>query len=232
VVTAKFDIPKLEKSLKKAAKKFGDTTAQAVTRWGIQVCRELAVSTQVYGKSKTRDKQISAIIADAYNVLLVTDGNVGSRNKRGLFSPEEVNDWIDLNRTRRRARTAKLPHSERKYCTRTVFDAAIKIRSVRAGMAKGGWLGVGMDLAKGQTGAQRINIGKNFLGYAQKHSAFGEGNPARTGWTPRAVLHNQSAHSASNYVLSNSEREKAIGWGLKKTLTWYRTALRKSLEKP
>jgi hypothetical protein len=232
MITAKFDIQKLEKSLKKTAKQFGDTTAQAVTRWGIQVCRELAVSTQVYGKSKTRDKQINSIYAGGYAVCLVKDtGRVSGRNKRGLFSPEEVNKWIDENKGKN-GRTKKLPHSERKEVTRAVFEKAMKIRMGLAGIAKGGWLGVGMDLAKGQTGAQRINIGKNFLGYAQKHSAFGDGNPARTGWTPRAVLHNQSAHSASNYVLSNSEREKAIGWGLKKTLTWYRTALRKSLEKP
>jgi hypothetical protein len=73
VIKAKIDRPQLEKSLKKFAKLFGETSAQAVVRWSVQTCRELAMETQAWGKVQTKKKQEGAILADAYNVLLVVD---------------------------------------------------------------------------------------------------------------------------------------------------------------
>jgi len=70
VIKAEFDMQKLESSLKKASKAFGDTTTQAVARWSVQTGRELAAETQAWGKGKAaKDKQGFAIEADARRVI-------------------------------------------------------------------------------------------------------------------------------------------------------------------
>ena len=229
MISAKIDRPKLERSLKSAAKKFGETTKQAVVRWGVSTCRDLAVQTQVWGTSKTRVKQEGAILSDALNCIY-TRPNVGASNKRGLFTPQDVNDWIEINRTRRRARVAKLPISEKRVCTPEVLKAALKIRNARAGMAKGGWLGAGKSIAAKQTGMDRINIGKNFLSYAQKHGSKGNAKVGTSLFNPIAELHNGWAHTASKHVLSSRGRNEAIAFGLKKTLTWYKKSAKKALD--
>ena len=244
---AKFDMPKLERSLKRFAKDFGETNAQAVVRWSVQACRELAMETQVWGTKNTRGIQEGAIFADSLNVLLVVDSlqssgrgyratNQGkvyhvSRDKACL-SAEEVNDWIELNRTRRRGRTARLPVYERKACDKRTHTAAMKIRYKRAGMAKGAWLGAGADIARAQTGMDRMAIGKNFLSYAQKHSKWGSARPSLTGWKPFAEITNRTAHSADKNVLTRGGKDRAVAWSLKKTLAWYKKAVKRLNQKP
>lgn len=233
--------------MKRFAKDFGETSSQAVVRWSVQTCRELAVETQAWGKQakKTKDAQRGAMIADAYNVLLVAERAI-PRNKsyqcintKGIFyaskskfleSASEVNNWIELNSTRRSARTAKLHPKDRKVCTRKTFDKAMRARLKRAGIAKGGWLGAGQDIAKAQTGQGKINIGKNFLGYAQKHSAFGDSKKPRDGFTPAAFVTNKASHISKDYVLKRSAYDKALKFGMKATLRWYAKAVR-SLDK-
>lgn len=94
-------------------------------------------------------------------------------------------------------------------------------------MAKGGWLGAGQQIATAQRGTDRINIGKNFLGYAQKHGRFGSARKPVAGWKPTAEITNRVRHSADSGVLSPAQSKQAIEWGLKKTITWYRAALRR-----
>jgi hypothetical protein len=249
VIEAKFDIPKLESSLKKARAALGDTNKQAVTRWAVQVGRELAGSTQVYGKTGTRQKQQWAIENDARNVIFPVDSMRPSKTgktvratfegksfnwskSRVLNNESEINDWIEMNRTRRRARTAKIPFSEAAICTLAVFNKAMKTRFARAGMAKGGWLGASNQAAGMQTGAQRMGIGKNFLSYAQKHGKFGSATLQRgDGFKPIAALHNKVSHSSSPHVLSKAEISKSIGFGLRATIKWYRSAAKKALDK-
>jgi len=239
-------MPKLERSLKRLAKDLGDNNAQAIARWGVQTCRELAKSTQAFGDKKTRQVQEGAITSDAYNVLLVVDSlrstgkgyrveNKGKfytvSGRKVLKSPDEVHDWIELNRTRRRGRTARLPVEERRVVVRSVFKAGMKKRLALAGLAKGGWIGAGQDIAAAQKGTDRINIGKNFLGYAQKHSAFGKSTHPQPGWSPSAKLTNKASHVSSNHVLKSSHIESAVQWGLRKTITWYQSALRRQNQK-
>lgn len=241
MISAKIDRPKLERSLKSAAKKFGETSAQAVTRWGVQVGRELAFSTQAYGNrkggrpkssykpgEKIADKQINSLMAGAMNVLLIAP-KVGATNRKGLFSAGAVNSWIESNRGNR-GRTKKLPLEQRMVCTQAVFDAAFKQRVALAGIAKGGFLGAGMAIAKHQRGQDRISIGKNYLGYAQKHSGRGSAVPARNGFFPVAKLINSSAHSASSWVLSKAKSSAAISKGLRNTIKWYNKAAKKALD--
>lgn len=248
MLKAEIDRPKLEKSLKKFAKKFGETNAQALVRWSVNACRELAFETQVWGKTQTRQKQEGAILADAYNVLLVVDQakpagrsfRVTNQGKtysvaadKVLTSADDVNDWIEINRTRRRARTAVLPVTERKVVDAQIFKQAMRARFTRAGMAKGGWLGAGQQIASAQVGQDRINIGKNFLSYAQKHARFGDAKKPRAGFRPFCEITNRVAHSSDKNVLTAAAPARAFAWSLKKTVKWYSTALRKlDKEKP
>jgi hypothetical protein len=242
VISADIDRPKLERSLKRFAKEFGETNAQALVRWSVNACRELAVETQVWGKTKTKAKQEGAIISDAYQVLLVVDeltatGRGYKSTNQGktyyvsahqvCLSAEDANDWIEINRTRRRARTAHLPISERKVCDRSVFKKAMKGRSARAGMAKGAWLGAGQEIARAQKGQERVNIGKNFLSYAQKHGKFGSAIKPRGGWKPFCEISNRVAHSSDKNVLTAAAPGRAFAWSLKKTVKWYSSALRR-----
>ena len=237
MIKAEFDIPKLQRSLKSAAKNFGESSKQAVVRWGIQTAREMAVETQAWGKSKTKGIQEGAIFADALNVFLVIDARNPvaqkrkAQRKKELVTPEDINAWIEINRTRRRGRTAVLPVEEKKEVTSSNLLKALKVRNAKAGMAKGGWLGAGMDIAKAQTGQGRINIGKNFLGYAQKHKARGSSRKPMNPWKPVGILINSSSHSASKHVTRPEAYQKAIGFGLRKTIQWYRKAAKQSLDK-
>lgn len=248
MIEAKFDMAKLERSLKKASKAFGDSNKQAVARWSVQTGRELAVSTQVYGKSGTRQKQNFAIEADARRVIFPVDelrpsktgrsvhykwnGRSGNWSQsRWLRDESAVHEWIEQNRTRRRGRTAKLPFTELAICSKEVFAKAMKTRFARSGMAKGGWLGAANKAATFQRGAQKINIGKNFLSYAQKHGSKGSAKlNDGAGFQPLATLENRAAHVSSPHVLSKTEIAKSIAFGLRKTINWYRKAAKQALD--
>lgn len=242
---SQIDKPKLEKTLKAFAKKFGDTSAQAVIRWSVNACRELAFETQVWGKSQTKGKQEMAMMADAYNVLVVVDelrrGKTGitATNQgrkygvpadRAIWDIVGVNDWIEQNRTRRRGRTSKLPISERNIVSRQIFQKAMRERNKRAGMAKGGWIGAGQTIARAQHGIAKVNIGKNYLSYAQKHESYGTAEKPASGWRPFSKLTNKLAYSSDKNVLTTGGAKRSIDWSLKKTVKWYGMAM-KELDK-
>jgi hypothetical protein len=89
MLTAKFDLPKLAASVKKAGKAFGDTNRTAIARVGVQICRELAVSTQVYGKGGAKKKQQNAMLLgicfwrEAPETAVGADRRAGKRGLRG-----------------------------------------------------------------------------------------------------------------------------------------------------
>ena len=149
-------------------------------------------------------------------------------NDRVLSSPDEINDWIEVNRTRRRRRTAKLPNDVKKFCTTAHFKKALAVRNARAGMAKGGWIGAGNEIARAQDGANKETIGVNFFKYAQKHSHFGSAKRPKDGWRPYAGITNNVAHSRE--ALSKGSQSKAIAFGLRKALKQYKRAV-KALDK-
>jgi hypothetical protein len=234
MITAEVDMAKLQRSLRSASKGFGESSKQAVIRWGVQTAREMAVETQVWGKSKTKGKQEGAMLADAFKVLAVIDGKrfrkSAKRRKRELVTVEEISAWIDENQNPATGRTRKLPIEERKEVTEANFKKAMRARFKRAGMAKGGWLGAGQEIARAQTGQGRINIGRNFLGYAQKHSKFGSAKKPINPFKSIAELRNTVRHSSASDVLGSGASQKAIIFGLRKTTQWYRKAAKASLD--
>jgi len=226
-IKATIDRPALEKSLKKFAHRFGDTSAQAVVRWSVQACREMVFETQPWGKREVRKRQEAAIYQDALNVVLAVERLPKSKggNKRHLASPAELIAWMDENRAKGK-RTRRLPVEQRKICSTRTLKAAVRDIMTRAGIAKGGFLGAGQKIASAQTGPDKFSIGKNFFGYAQKHMAFGDAKRPTAGFTPRSTLRNRARHTGTDYVLKKSAITKAVNFGLKKTVKWYEKTLR------
>jgi hypothetical protein len=242
------DMVKFEKSIERFSKQFGDSNEQAICRWGVQAARELAVVTAVFGgrgrgssAAQSRKRQLDAIWKDALQIILAVDAvtrtakgwkvsNQGKTyyisSRQYLSSPAEINQWIRINRTRRRRRTAKLDVIEKKVALRKNVEKAVRERHKSSGEAKGGWLAAGKSLAQKQTGAQRITIGASFLGYAQKTRATGSGTLKKGVFNPSAFLTNNVPHSSDKSVLSANQAQKAIDGALPNTLKWYRSALR------
>ena len=228
MIRAEIDRQRLERSLRDFARRFGDTSAHAVARWGVQVCREMAFETQPYGTKQVKKKQEGAIFADVYKVIHVIQRIPrGTRNERILHDPQSVCEWMDSNRGEGR-RTKSLSPAEKKMATPKTIKQAVKLKMAKAGIAKGGFIGAGMEIAKAQRGADRINIGRNFLSYAHKHAEeFGDAVKPRPGFTPTAILKNKAAHTSLDYVLKRTASAKAIEFGLKKTIKWYASAIRR-----
>lgn len=242
MITAKLDTNKLTRSIKGYTKKLGVSQSQAVIRWSIAICRELALSTQVYGKTKTKQKQQGAILKDAYNCLIVVD-RLKKNKKKGftafskgktfgvaenyaLQEEKSVNDWINTNKKKGK-RTNFLPRNQKKTCDNKTFKAAMKQTFARIGLAKGAWIGAGNDIARAQSGSDKQTIGKNFLAYAQKHASMGSANKPQNGFKPVAKITSRIKYSNLDYVLKGSQIKKAISFGLKKTTKFYAMILKR-----
>lgn len=236
MINAKIDMRKLERSLKRAAGRFGETNKQAVVRWGVESCRQLAFETQVFGNGGAKKKQTDAIKLGMIQVLDIRPAREFNRMmKRGtarnpLTSPKAISEFVDSKRGSK-GRTKKLPWAERGTCKKADFTKAVTMRSKLAGIAKGAWLGAGIDIAKAQRGTQRISIGKNYMAYAQKHSTFGASKKPVPGFHPVAALINKAKHSASKNVMSRSGINEAIAKGAKRAATWYRREAKEALDK-
>lgn len=225
-VDAKFDMAELTSSLLRFGKKFGETTNQAICRWSVQTCREMAFQTQIWGRSQTQKKQHAAIWQDVWNVVYrVQNIPRGSKSDKFLHSADEILQWMKDNPGKGK-RTKWLPIEQRKASTMPIIRKAIKMKLYMSGMAKGGWIGAGNDIARHQKGTHREKIGKNFLGYAQKHARFGSAKKPSRRMKPYALISNRVGHTVLPYVLSNSADKKAIRMGLKNTLKYYKRAIR------
>ena len=225
-LTMKVDTATLEKSLTRARKAFGESTDQALYRWGVQVARELAGVTQAYGKNKSlRDVQSKAIYKDAMNVCRLVTSNPQLKNGQQCF------EWIERHRTRKRRRTPVISEQEKKTVTAEILNQGLVEKFKRIGMAKGAWLGAGIELEAKQHGTEKINIGKNFLAYAQKWRHLGNAIIGRKIFSPTLVLENNVKHSASSEILPDPRKKTTVKRALINTLKWYDKATTAKLKK-
>ncbi len=72
----------------------------------------------------------------------------------------------------------------------------------------------------------RVNIGKNYLNYAQKFGSYGSAKRPIAGFSPFAKMTNSVRYSKDTHVLAPSATKHAINWGLQKARNWYRTAVK------
>ena len=210
-LTGKLDLAKLTSGLEKYSKQVGETGRDATARWSVQLCRELARQTQAWGtdRAKSYEKQVNAIYKDFLNILIVVP-YARPNNKRYLSSHTAILEWLELNRTRRRARTPSLQHSEKKLCTQTDFNKAVEVKVARAGLAKGGWLGAGIFIAGEQSGLDRIQISRGYIPWAYRNTHLGRGSMDKTPHHPTASLANNAKYTVSDYVLAQTNIDRAI----------------------
>ena len=260
MISADIDLKELERDLLKMAADFGEANETGIARWGVAVARRLIGSTQPVADAKdnpsgktSRQKQEGAMKTDYHRVCIVLNDPQFTRRimrkqltgiklkgidwkfspQQNITTPQGLNDWLELNRSGPRARPPKagLPNGRMCVTTERVMKAALRIRKIRAGKAKGGWIGAGIGIARFQRMGSRITIGKNVANYAHKHSRGGLGTVNRSTWTPEGTLKNMFGHVSNEQVLKKSDIDKAIIDAGRNTITWYEKAMQGRLNK-
>lgn len=223
VVTAK---------LRRLAKEFGDTNEQAIARLAVSCARNLAFETEPWGKKGTKAIQEASILQGIKKIVrIVTPAKMEQlkRTRRAhlIQSGQELNQHIESLRAEG-GLVPSIPHANLVRVTEATVKKCFTIRRKLAGMAKGGWLGAGIKAAQMQTGGDRIAIGKNYLGYTQKHAHFGSvffrGGTMSTRY---AILKNAVAHTGKRSVLPADKENRAKDQAVYNLERWYRIAIRK-----
>lgn len=218
------DTRKLKHDLERWSKMVGETGEQAVARYGVQVCRGLARQTSVWGLGNVPLEKQKRAIEIGLRCVTSVRNNVETSHFRALNSAGEVVAWVQRNRKGRFRKYSKLlPVSERKWASRAVFQQALRMMHKMAFIAKGGWIGAGMDIAKQQAGLDRINIGKNYLPQAAAHVGFGKARMNNNNpHNPFAFLDNNAAHTKSSWVLSQSKIDREMKFAERAVITRYK----------
>lgn len=243
ILKSDFDEAAMLKKLKKLSKSYGESQEQAVKRWGVQTCRDLAKYTQVFGSKPGMHKK--TMLKDGSNVIFTHKGKAKATrtgkgysfeingrhsyasNDRYLRSEDEVIRWINQNRTAANRRTIKLPPAQRKVCTEALFKRAINRKyKATAGMAKDGWLDAGEQISKRQKGKNPSRIGKGLMKFSRKPVKLGSAKEGTRLFKSFADLINKLSYSKKSHVLSTSNKRKAARDGAINTLKWYKKAIK------
>jgi hypothetical protein len=242
----------LMRQINRRAKQFGESNQTAVARWGVATCRELIKDSQVWGTgSKAKKKQEMAMFKDANRAIFsvtepalvrkvknktirratINGQTVDFTQDRILSTTEEITKFIESHRSLKNARVPKLSITLKGIASARDVNNAVKQKSKSAGKAKGGWIGGGLEIGRGQKEGSRITIGKNFAGYAHKHANLGKGYVIKSMWSPSGVLRNKVPYVSSDYVLKKNDIIQAVNQGGKRTRSWYNSALKAKLAK-
>ena len=243
VLKSDFDEAAMLKKLKKLSKAYGESQEQAVKRWGVQTCRDLAKYTQIFGSKPGMHKK--TMLKDGLNVIFTHKGtakasksgksmvwkfkgkSAGVQRSRYIDSEDEVIRWINQNRTAANKRTIKLPPAQRKVCDEALFKRAINRKyKATAGMAKDGWLDAGEQISKRQKGKNPSRIGKGLMKFSRKPAKLGSAKEGTRLFKSFADLINRLPYSKKSHVLSTSNKRKAARDGAINTLKWYKRAIR------
>lgn len=252
MIGARLDDRGLARQINRLAADFGESNESAIARWGVATCRRLIIANQSWGDGKdAKKKQEDAILKDANRAVyaisrnnklvrrikqrsltgLVIDGELALFTPaRNLTTPEEVNAFIELNRNSK-GRVRRLNSQSKGIAPATIFNAAVRIRKKRAGVAKGGWIGAGIAIGKKQRKGSRITIGKNVAGYAHKYKSGGQAAIKRSVWQPEGSITNNIPYVSTEHVLRSSDSIKAINDGGKLTIKWYEKAMQSKLKR-
>lgn len=252
MLTANVDTIGIARKIRVLAKDFGETNESAICRWGVATCRDLAKRTQAWGDdTKAKQKQIDAIKKDANKAVFVVDrktyvNGVSSGKLSGLVingelvtftpdrvlkTPQEVVDFIDVNRTNRQGRVPTMKRNMKGITSRPAYNGAIRIKAKKAGQAKGGWIGAGKAIGSKQRKGSRITIGKDVAGYAHKFQTGGTATLQRDVWNPIGKIINNVAYVSTDYVLKKSDAAAAINQGGRMTIKWYESAIAAKLKR-
>lgn len=239
-LTAKFDSVKLQKF----RRDFGESSNEALIRIAVAAGKEAAVLTEVKGKSKK--KQIDSIITGARINVVSLDAKQFNRlaalrrpsfrfhnqwvtldSSQLLRNQGEIHSFLEDNRDSR-GRVKRLPPSRKAICKRADFNKVLVRRKRLAGIAKGSWLSAAKRAARfSRKSAQPPKVGKNFITWAQKHdlgtARFHSSILSRS----FVLLISKASHTRYPSIFSRNSASVAIRRGWKKTVTWYRAAIRR-----
>jgi len=228
-VNVKVDMGKLQKTLKKMSKTYGDNHEQAVARLAVATGRQMAIETQAFGANSRKQQEGAIEVGMNVCVFAVTESRYKSLSKskdKSQFmlvpSVAELDAELEKRRNKKGWVTVKKPTI---YVKKNVFGQTLKLRKKRAGKAKGAWLGAGEKAAAKQKGNDRISIGKNFMSYAQKFSRRGNARFSGMLLSKKfCTLVNTYYHAQLKRVVSASARINAVRIATEKTLKWYKKA--------
>jgi len=235
--TTDIDLNALQRKLNATAKEFGDTQEQSTYRWGVFTAREVALQTQVFGRSGKLQKM--AMTKDASNVLFSHEGAAKGKGKsltakfqgkeqnfsrtRYFETVEQVIAWIDQNRTLAYKRTKKLAPENKKVCSDKVFKAAInKKYKESAGLAKDSFADAGDDIGRRQKGSDRASIGASFLKWARKPTNLGTSKSKSRGGKNESELVSMVDYTKTTNVLDKGDIKKSVIIGARKMITYYK----------
>lgn len=239
----KFDEASMRRKLKKVEERYENNQAQAVKRWGVMTCRELAKYTQIFGSKPSFHK--ATMFKDALRVIYTHEGTskstasgrsisfkvLGVRrtttNDKYMMSEAAVIKWIDQNRTGKHRHTVRIPPNKKKACSNALLRRAINRKhKLTSGMAKDGWLDAGEQIAKGQRGDKPDKIGLKLMKFARKPARLGSVKEGSRGMKSFGILTNKVSYVSSSNVLSAANKKKAIRDGMSKTMKWYKHAIK------
>lgn len=223
------------------AHKVGETTEQATVRYGVAAARGLATETQPKRSTAgSRKKKAAAQMRRVIEPMGARDFSKLSKSKnprakmdgqwvsvdRGRLIEGDRNVWRVIEANRQRGMTRKLKREDRFICKQSDFNKVATRRAKLIGAAKGAWLGAGKDISRMQEGMDRNTIGKNFLGWTQKHSSKGTGRKVGRGHDTTAQLTNNTTGAAKNSGLSVSGIKKAIFVARRSVFQYYAKRLK------
>lgn len=220
----------------------GETTEQATIRLGVAVARNLAQETNPQRSTASKRKKAAAATmrrvvepmpARHFNKLkkqtrprVKLEGRWVEIPRAHLLEGEsEIYRTVERNRVM--GRTRALPREQRYVCKEADFNRVVRKRAQLWGVAKGSWLGAGMEIGRRQKGLQRNTIGANFLAWAQKHAGKGSGRQDGRDHETTVTLTSRTAGAASAKGLSVAGAHRAITRARKALFAYYKAELRR-----
>jgi len=242
VIVYRADTEKFRRTLKGYGRRFKDSNWQLTCRLAVSVARELAVLTEPRGKGKKAI--VAAIEADARRAVVplsartfqaarrrgrIWDGRQYVAVPADRFLEDEDAVWRAIEVARGRGgRVRKGLTGGPAVTRRPVFLRVLRKRRKLAGIAKGSWLGAGMEAARFQRGAARLSIGRNFMSWAQKHARFGRARRRRRGWRAGIELVSLARHTRRREIFPVGVEDEAVARAFRNTANWYRRALKEA----
>jgi hypothetical protein len=236
-------------SLDRFAHRVGETTEQATVRYGVAAARSLAEATEpkrstVKSRRKSTEvfmrRVVMSMNGNTINKLMKNGGGriritkSGSKGSewstigvdRIITNANALWRWIESNRVGGKTKDLSAK-TQKRVCSKTVFDSVAKRRSGLWGAAKGAWIGAGMDIARRQAGLNRISIGKNFIPWVKKHAPKGSGRQTGRDHDTAVLLTNNTTGAAKSTGLSIADIQSALNKARRAVWSYYAGELRR-----
>ena len=235
------DVSDVGEKLHMLAEEINETSTQSTVRLGVGAARALAQATEPRKSTVgSRKKKAAAAMRRVVEPMGARDFNKLRKQAKprvklgGQWYPLDKRNLIDDDRqlwriiegNRVNGKTKKRPPGFRYICKQATFNKVATRRAKLWGAAKGAWIGAGQDIARTQKGLNRINIGKNLLGWAHHHARKGRGRVAVSNFRAEVTLVNNTTGAAKSDGLPQKRISDALHKARKLMWNYYRERLR------